>query len=89
MVALVAAGCGSGKKIGGGETTTVPSNTPTTTDKCKSTTLTSSEIGVSPTTITVTVVADTGSPLRPGLFQGSVDAVKAWGDYINANGGLA
>ena len=25
-------------------------------------------------------MADTGSPLRPGLFQGSVDAVKAWGE---------
>ena len=44
---------------------------------------------MTPTTITVTVIADTGSPLRPGLFQGSVDAVKAWAKYINANGGLA
>ncbi len=91
VIALVAAGCGSGKKIGGGISgeTTIPANTPTTTDVCKSTTLTSSEVGVSPTTITVTVVADTGSALRPGLFQGSVDAIKAWGDSINANGGLA
>ena len=61
----------------------------TTSDVCKTTTLQSTEVGVSPTTITVTVIADTGSPLRPGLFQGSVDAVKAWADYINANGGLA
>jgi len=35
------------------------------------------------------VIADTGSSLRPGLFQGSVDAVKAWAEYINANGWLA
>ena len=35
------------------------------------------------------MTADTGSPLRPGLFQGSVDAVQAWAKYINANGGLA
>ena len=35
------------------------------------------------------MIADTGSPLRPGLFQGSVDAVEAWAKYINANGGLA
>ena len=44
---------------------------------------------MSPTTITVSVIADTGSSLRPGLFQGSVDGVKAWADYMNANGGLA
>ena len=44
---------------------------------------------MSPTRITVSVIADTGSPLRPGLFQGSVDGVKAWASYINANGGLA
>ena len=29
-------------------------------------------------------MADTGSPLRPGLFQGSVDGVQAWAKYINA-----
>ena len=40
-------------------------------------------------TITVTVIADTGSSLRPGLFKGSVDAVQAWARYVNANGGLA
>jgi Periplasmic binding protein len=95
VIVLVAAGCGSGKKIGGGVSgTTTPAgnsagNTPTTSDACKTTKLTSSEVGVSPTTITVTVIADTGSPLRPGLFQGSVDAVKAWGNYINDHGGLA
>ena len=90
-VALVATGCGSGKKIGGdlSSSTTVAPNAATTSDQCKTTTLTSSEVGVTPTTITVTVTADTGSPLRPGLFQGSVDAVQAWAKYINANGGLA
>src|SRR4029077_5212168 len=61
-----------------------------TSDVCATTpALTASEVGVSPTTITVSVIADTGSSLRPGLFQGSVDGVKAWADYINANGGLA
>jgi hypothetical protein len=97
VIALLAAGCGSGKKIGGGASTdtttpagnTAAANTPTTSDQCKTTKLTSSEVGVSPTTITVTVVADTGSPLRPGLFQGSVDGMNAWGNYINAHGGLA
>ena len=90
MVVLAAA-CGSGKKIGGGVApgSTVAPGAPTTSDVCKTTTLQSTEVGVSPRTITVTVIADTGSPLRPGLFQGSVDAVQAWAKYINANGGLA
>jgi Periplasmic binding protein len=90
VVLLVGAGCGSGKKVGGDiGGTSVPANTPTTSDQCATTQLEATEVGVSPTTITVTVAADTGSPLRPGLFQGSVDAVEAWAKYINANGGLA
>jgi len=87
VVALLASACGSGKKVGG--TITPGSKTPTTTDACQTTQLTASEVGVSPTTITVTVTADTGSPIRPGLFQGSVDAVEAWAQYVNASGGLA
>jgi hypothetical protein len=35
-------------------------------------------------------MADTGSQIRPGLFQGSVDAVEAWAKYMNeTQGGLA
>jgi len=34
-------------------------------------------------------MADTGSPLAPGLFQGNVDAVKAFADYVNKSGGIA
>lgn len=59
------------------------------TAACEGATLTAGETGVSEETITIAVSADTGSPLRPGLFQGSVDAVKAWAEYKNANGGLA
>jgi len=90
MVVLASA-CGSGKKIGGAITpgSTVAPGAPTTSDVCKTTALQATEVGVTPQTITVTVIADTGSPLRPGLFQGSVDAVQAWAKYINANGGLA
>ena len=93
VIVLLASACGGGKKIGSTPDTnpgaTSPANVSTTADQCKTTQLTGSEIGVTPTTITVTVVADTGSPLRPGLFQGSVDGVEAWAKYINANGGLA
>jgi len=69
----------------GGETST----TTATNAACKNAQLTSPEVGVTPTTITVTVVADVQNAFRPGLFKGSWDGVKAWGNYINANGGLA
>ena len=84
VIVLAFSACSSGKKIGGGLTTSTSAPTQTTSDVCKTTTLTASEVGVSPTTITVSVIADTGSPLRPGLFQGSVDAVQAWAKYMNA-----
>jgi Periplasmic binding protein len=52
--------------------------------------LTASDTGITPTEIHVGVIADTGSPIAPGLFQGSVDGVKAWANYMNAKeGGLA
>jgi len=52
--------------------------------------LTASDIGISPTEIHVGVIADTGSQIAPGLFQGSVDGVQAWAKYMNEKeGGLA
>ena len=56
--------------------------------KCKDAKLEATEIGVTADTITVQVMADVGSPLAPGLFQGNIDAVKAWGQWVNENGGL-
>jgi len=73
----------SGDGLGGATTTTAASP-----GKCD-TPLKASETGVSPTTITVTVVADVNNSIRPGLFKGSWDGMKAWGDYINSKGGLA
>jgi hypothetical protein len=52
--------------------------------------LTASDVGISPTEIRIGVIADTGSSLAPGLFQGSVDGVVAWAKYMNEKeGGLA
>ena len=52
--------------------------------------LTATDVGITPTEIRIGVIADTGSPIAPGLFQGAVDAVKAWAEYMNKNeGGLA
>jgi Periplasmic binding protein len=51
---------------------------------------TASDVGITPTEIRIGVIADTGSPIAPGLFQGAVDGVKAWADYMNAKeNGLA
>jgi hypothetical protein len=83
----VAACSSSGKSdnsLGGAPSTTANANS-----ICKGKTLQASEVGVSPTEITVTVIADVGNPLSPGLFQGSMDGVNAWAQSVNAAGGLA
>jgi hypothetical protein len=85
MAVAACSSSGSGGNNGLGNTT--PTNAKK--DACAGKTLTASEVGVSPSAITVTVVADTGNPLKPGLFQGSVDGVKAWAASVNATGGLA
>ena len=47
------------------------------------------DIGVTEDEIVIEVSADTGSPLAPGLFQGNVDAMKAFVERVNDQGGLA
>jgi hypothetical protein len=88
---LVVAACGSGGsgKSGGGGLGGATTTTAAAPDVCKNVALKNTEIGVSASTITVTVVADVNNPTRPGLFKGSWDGVKAWGDYMNSKGGLA
>jgi ABC-type branched-subunit amino acid transport system substrate-binding protein len=51
--------------------------------------LTSSEVGVTPTTINITVPAAIDVPGSAGLFQGSINGVKAWAQFQNDHGGLA
>ena len=53
------------------------------------TSLEATDVGVTPTDITVEVMADVGSPLAPGLFQGNIDALNAYAGYVNAHGGIA
>ncbi len=83
---LPATSTGSGTATGSG-TSSGPVTT-TTADKCKSEALKATEVGVTDTKITVTVMADVGSPLAPGLFQGNLDAMNAYAKYVNANGGI-
>lgn len=47
------------------------------------------DIGLTDTEMRIAVVADVASPYLPGLFQSSVDSVKAWAAVVNANGGIA
>jgi ABC-type branched-subunit amino acid transport system substrate-binding protein len=56
--------------------------------QCASEPLQATETGVTADKITIEVMADVGSPLAPGLFQGNFDAIKGFADYINANGGI-
>ncbi|HKA94035.1 MAG TPA: ABC transporter substrate-binding protein [Acidimicrobiia bacterium] len=48
-----------------------------------------SDIGVTADTIRIAVIADVDNPARPGLFQGTVNGVQAFGKYINSHGKLA
>jgi hypothetical protein len=99
VLTLALAACGGGKDIeddgsgDGNSSTTAAAGGSTTSaegpDPCEGATLEASDVGVTKDAITIAVIADTGSPLRPGLFQGSVDGIEAWADYKNANGGLA
>ena len=83
-ISLLAGACGrsSSDSAAGG-------STPSAVDaKCKGASLEATEIGVTSSEITVEVMADTGSSLAPGLFQGNVDAMNGYAKYVNANGGI-
>jgi ABC-type branched-subunit amino acid transport system substrate-binding protein len=96
-VALVASACGrdedetttgSPGTTAAATATTGGATATTAADKCKAEPLKATEVGVSETQITVQVMADVGSPLAPGLFQGNLDALNAYAKYINAKGGI-
>jgi ABC-type branched-subunit amino acid transport system substrate-binding protein len=89
VVAMLGAACG-----GRGDDTdrTAPRAAPTTggpTRDCEGARLEATEVGVTPDTITIQVMADVGSPLAPGLFQGNLDALNAFAERVNAAGGVA
>ncbi len=47
------------------------------------------DVGITGTEIRVAVIADVDTPIQPGLFQASVDAMKAWAKVVNQEGGIA
>ncbi len=48
-----------------------------------------SDVGLTATTIKIGMIADVNTTVAPGLFQKSVNAVKAWATIVNGSGGLA
>jgi len=70
-------------------TTAAASATTAATNPCTGATLQATDVGVTATDITIEVMADVGSPLAPGLFQGNLDGVTAFANYVNTHGGIA
>ena len=61
----------------------------TVSQQCANATLKATDVGVTPTTITVEIMADIGASSIPGMADGSVDAIQSWAKMLNAQGGLA
>jgi hypothetical protein len=92
-VVVVAAGCSRNEKTTAGTSATTAAAASATTaaaaaDNCTKASLQGTDVGVTATDITVEVMADVGSPLAPGLFQGNFDAMNAYATYVNAHGGI-
>ena len=58
-------------------------------DLTASSTYPAHEIGITPTTIRIGMIADVNTPVQPGLFKQSVQEVQAWAAIVNRHGGLA
>ena len=56
---------------------------------CSGVKLQATDTGVTPTTITVEIMADIGASSIPGMANGSVDAIEGWANLLNSEGGLA
>lgn len=86
---LSVAACGSS---GGSTGSSGLGGSPTSVDRstgCAGKTLNSPEIGVTAKEIDITVLADVNNAIKPGVFQGAWNGVKAWAAYVNDRGGLA
>jgi len=86
---LLAAGCSSSSSSGSGGTASASAaatsaaasaagSAPDTTGASPVASAAGTDIGLTATTMKVGIIADVNNPLVPGLFQDSVNAVKAW-----------
>lgn len=44
------------------------------------------DVGITSSELRLAVIADVDTPVQPGLFQASVDAMKAWAKVVNQGG---
>jgi ABC-type branched-subunit amino acid transport system substrate-binding protein len=97
---LLAAGCSSSSSSSSGSTgsssaaatsaaASAGGSAPATTGASPVASAAGTDVGLTATTIKIGMLADVNNPLVPGLFQDSVNAVKAWANDVNASGGLA
>jgi ABC-type branched-subunit amino acid transport system substrate-binding protein len=92
---LLAAGCSSagssssGSASGSTASASAAAASGTTAPSPAGSAAPGTDIGLTATTIKVGMIADVDTSLAPGLFQKSVNAVKAWASIVNAGGGLA
>jgi ABC-type branched-subunit amino acid transport system substrate-binding protein len=89
VTALVAACGGRGDDSTESAGTTTNTTAAANNDACANEKPQATDIGVTADKITIEVMADVGSSLAPGLFQGNHDALAAFAKYVNANGGIA
>ena len=61
----------------------------TATAGCDGVDLTATDTGITADRITLQTIADTGSQAIPGMANGSIEAVRAWAQMLNEQGGLA
>jgi ABC-type branched-subunit amino acid transport system substrate-binding protein len=92
--ALFAASCGGRTEEPAGSeepgaATTAPAAEGTGGIDCTGEAPVATDVGVTADTITVEVMADVGASVAPGLFQANHDAMTAFAEYVNANGGIA
>ncbi|HEX3963473.1 MAG TPA: ABC transporter substrate-binding protein [Trebonia sp.] len=94
--AILAAGCSSSSGSKAGSTgspsalaASAAGSAPATAGASPVASAAGTDIGLTTSTIRIAMIADVNNPLVPGLFQDSVNAVKAWASEVNASGGLA
>jgi ABC-type branched-subunit amino acid transport system substrate-binding protein len=94
---LLAAGCSSASSSSAGSASSTTASGAASATAAAGTTAASpagpagpgTDVGLTATTIKIGMIADVDTSLAPGLFQKSVNAVKAWASIVNAGGGLA
>jgi ABC-type branched-subunit amino acid transport system substrate-binding protein len=91
---LLAAGCSSSSSSSTSAATSAPaaaaaSASAGTQAASPAGTAPGADVGLTATTMRIGMIADVNTAVAPGLFQKSVNAVKAWAAGVNASGGLA